>query len=312
MALLGLAVAALAALGPLGTGTIRYRVAPLLRDQLVGSDAVSLGLLAPLALLAAWLLHRRSPAGALLAPAVALASWYLVAELVLGPDRSGRWPGNDERWFPLFLLVLLVAAAVTTAVLGRLPAGRVRLDGRTRRLVGGLLLLVAGLHVLTRYVPTWLDVIAGRAGADYAAGPGIWWTVAFEDLALLLPAAAVAGLALLRGSRWSGTAAFTVAGALALVAAAVTGMAWSTALHGQADAGAALVVSVVGAVTAAPGAVCWTARLRSARRDERTHAGQASTARLPLVPPPRPPVPAGGHPGRLPAHRAGTREEFPC
>jgi hypothetical protein len=296
-ALLGLAVAALAALGPLGSGTIRYRVAPLLRDQLVGSDLVSLAVLAPLALLAAVLLARRSTAGALLAPAVALTAWYLVAELVLGPDRSGARPGDDEAWLPLFLLVLLLAAAVAVGAVRRLPAGRVRFDVPTRRLTGGLLILLVGLHVLARYLPAWLGVAAGRAGAEYAAGPGVWWAVAFEDLALLLPAAAVTGVGLLRGSRWAGPAAFAVSGVLALVAAAVTAMAWSTALHGDpgATTATALQMTAVGLLSAAPAAVCWTAWVRSARRDRATAARRPAPARVPV---PRSPVP--------------TPEESPC
>jgi hypothetical protein len=299
-AALGLAVAAAALLGPLVTGTIRYRVAPVLRDQLAGSDAVSLGVLAPLAVLAAVLLRRRSPAGALLAPAVALAAWYLAAELVLGPDRSGRQAGDDEAWLPLFLLVLLLGGAVAIGALRRLPAGRVRFDPPTRRLLGGLLLAVVALHVLARYLPAWLGIVAGRGPDGYAAGPGVWWAVAFEDLALLLPAAAGTAVGLLRGSRWSGEAAFAVGGALALVAAAVTGMAWSTTLHRDpgATVGSALLMTGVGALSAAPGLVCWSAWVRSARRDRR------AALRAPTFPA-AVPLPRAA-PSDVPA------EEFPC
>jgi hypothetical protein len=110
LAVLAAETAALALLGPLAFGIIDYRVSPLLRDQLVGSDAISLAVLAPLGLLAAWLIHHGSPAGSLLALGTSATSWYLVAEFVLGPDRSR--PGNDELFLPLFLGILLLAATV--------------------------------------------------------------------------------------------------------------------------------------------------------------------------------------------------------
>jgi hypothetical protein len=273
-AALASAVVVLAVLGPLVTGVIGYRVPPLLEHQLIGSDVVSLAVIAPLASLAVGLLRRRSAYGPLLALAPALATWYLVAELVVGPDRTGRHPGNDEAFLPLFVLVLLLASAVAIGALRALPRSGVRLDRRTRRLAGGLLLLLVALHVLGRYLPMWLDVVAGRGAADYTAAPGIWWTVAFEDLALLLPAAAAAGAGLLRGTRWAGAAAFAASGTLTLVAAAVTGMAWSTTLHGDpgSTTGSALVMTGIGLLSASPAAVCWTGTVRAGRRERTARA----------------------------------------
>jgi hypothetical protein len=277
---LGLAVLALGLLGPLATGVIRYRVAPLLRDQLIGSDAVSVVVFVPLLLLAAVLTGRRSPVGPLLALGSALTSWYFVAELVLGPDRTGRYAGNDEAYLPLLLAVLLLSAAVALGAWQALPERAVVFDRRSRGVIGGLLLGVVTLFVVGRYLPAWQHVVAGTAPSDYAAGPGIWWTVAFEDLALLLPATAATGIGLLRGTRWAGRAAFVVAPTLALVGVAVTGMAWSTTAHG--DAGStvwtAVLMTLVGLVSASPALVCW---LAFARSGDRRYGSFAVSARPP-------------------------------
>jgi hypothetical protein len=267
-AALGCAVALVGMLGPLGIRVIDYRVAPLLRDQLVGSDAVSLTVLVPLTLAAAFLLRRRSPAGPLLALPVALAHWYLVAELVLVPERTGR-PGNDEAFLPLFIGVLLLATAVAAGAWSAAPTWTARLDRPTGALVGVGLLLVTALVVFGRYLPAWLDSVRGAPSTEYLAGPGAWWAVAFQDLALLLPASAAAGIALLRRLPWAGRAAFAATGWLALVSAAVVGMAWSTTVLGDAGstvAGAA-TMSAIGSVSAAPAAFCWVAVLRTGHQN---------------------------------------------
>jgi hypothetical protein len=258
-AFLALDVVVVALLGPLVTGVIDYRVAPLLAHQLMGADAVSLAVIAPLTLLAAWLFRRHSTHGPLLALGSALAAWYFAAELVLGPDRSGR-PGNDEAFLPLFLSVLLLAAAVVIGAWRALPTTTVRLGGRSRAVIGSLLLIIVALFVLGRYLPAWLSIIDGTPSADYVAGPSVWWTVAFEDLALLLPAAAAAGVGLLRGARWAGLAAFAVSGCLALIGVAVAAMAWSNQWHGDPGStlGTAVAMTFIGVLTAVPAIVCWT------------------------------------------------------
>jgi hypothetical protein len=265
-AVLALGLALVAVLGPLVTGAIDYRVAPPLRDQLVGSDLVALVVLAPLTLLAAELIRRGSPAGARLALATSATAWYFAAELVLGPDRTGR-PGNDEAFLPLFLGLLLLSATVAVGSWrpARVPAG----DGgrRGRLATGSLLLLVVVLFVVGRYLPAWLAVVHGTPSADYREGPAVWWAVAFEDLALLLPAAAATAIGLFRKTAWSATAAFGVTGSLALIGAAVVAMAWSTTLHGDpgSTAGTATAMTVIGIGTALPAVVWWTAAGRRPR-----------------------------------------------
>jgi hypothetical protein len=287
---LGLAVAALDLLGPLAGGVVRYRLAPPLRDQLIGSDLVVVTVAVPLLLVAALLVRRSSPVGPLLALGPALACWYLLAQVVVGQDRTGRYPGNDEIFLPLFIGVLLLASGVAVGAWRALPRERVVFDSPTRTLVGWLLLAVAVLDVFGRYLPAWLAVVDGGARPDYSAGPGIWWALAVGDLTLLLPTAAVTGFGLLRRAGWAPPAAFAASGALAIVTFAAAGRAWAATVQGHegATVGSALLMSAVALASAAPAGVCWLAVLRTGARAWRELPQPA-----PFIPVPRAPADHG-------------------
>jgi hypothetical protein len=292
-AALGLSMAALSLLGPLAADVVRYRVAPPLRAEQVGSDLVTVGVVAPLALVAAVLSRRRSPLGPLLAMGPALASWYLLAALLVGQDRSGRFAGNDTAFLPLFVCVLLLASAVIAGAWRELPRDRVVFDRPTGALLGCLLLVLCAVDVFGGYLPAWLGLVDGRTGDDSSWGQQFWWALALLNLALLLPAAAVTGVALLRRAGWAGPPAFGLSGALALVALTATGRAVATAVHEQATVtiGAGLRLAVGLAVSVAPAVVCWLAVLRTGKR-------AWDQPRAPAPPPPLPRAP--GHAGTAP------------
>jgi hypothetical protein len=305
---LGLSVAGVALLGPLACDVVRYRVAPSLRDQLIGSDLVSLAVIAPLAVLAAVLSRRGSPAGPLLALGPAVASWCLLFALLVGQDRGGRYGGNDEAFLPVLLGLLLLASSVTVGAWRAVPRERVVFDRPTGVLVGGLLLAAVAFDLAGRYLPAWLALVAGRPPAEYAGGPGFWWALAVEDLAALLPVAVVTGIGLLRRARWAGPSAFAVSGALALGALAATARSLVTALsgHGSSPVATGLWAGLWGLVSLAPAAVCWLAVLRTGKRAWRD-VGAPETA----IPVPRASGPQRAAPTlpsvRRPLHDAMSR-----
>jgi hypothetical protein len=151
--------------------------------------------------------------------------------------------------------------------------------------VGWYLIALVILLVGGRYVPAWLAIVDGRPAADYLAGPGMWWTVDFEDLALLLPALAVTAIGLLRNARWTSPAVFTSAGCLGLVGAAVAGMAWSTTLHSDpgSTTGTALTMTAIGLISAGPVLICWLAVARGRARVRGTGEPPAPVPDEPLV-----------------------------
>ncbi|HZP74129.1 MAG TPA: hypothetical protein VFA97_12210 [Gaiellaceae bacterium] len=90
---------------------IHYRVSETVRDQTVGLDLASLALVAPLTLGVAVLALRRHPAAPALALGPAAYAAYMLAQYVLGPEYL-RIPGNNERFFLLFLALFVVAGFV--------------------------------------------------------------------------------------------------------------------------------------------------------------------------------------------------------
>ena len=79
---------AVALLGPLASEVVDYRITETLRNQLIGLDAVSLFVAAPLAALAAALVLRRQVAGFALALGIGAYTAYMFLQYVLGPTTS--------------------------------------------------------------------------------------------------------------------------------------------------------------------------------------------------------------------------------
>ena len=111
LVMLAVGSATTSVLGPVGLGLMRYRTSPTTLNQLLGSDAASLFVVAPLTLVAAVLTARRYPVGPLLALGVGVYALYTYAQIIIGQEYL-RLPGNVERFFPLLLAVFLVAEAV--------------------------------------------------------------------------------------------------------------------------------------------------------------------------------------------------------
>jgi hypothetical protein len=121
---LALAMATAAVLGPVVLDLLDYRTSPTTLNQLIGSDAATLFVVAPLGLLAAVACHRGYPAGALLASGVGVFAIYTYAQVVIGQEYL-RLPGNVERFSPL-LLVVFVLGWITVTCRPSRPAWNVR------------------------------------------------------------------------------------------------------------------------------------------------------------------------------------------
>src|SRR3954451_794380 len=225
--LLGLAGAlvALSVLGPLITDVIRWRIRPTILNQLYGLDAVSLIVVAPVAAVAGGLALRGRTAGALLGFAPAAYAVYMVPQYVLGPDYA-HLAGDNERWFPL--LLVLFAVGVVASALGwtqlraDLPAG----SRRVERLIGRRRLPAVGAVVFLRSLPTLADWMSAHPGSqDYIAGPNFSWAIALLDLGVALPATIAVCVGYRRGASWARAGLYALTGWFALVGAAVAGMA---------------------------------------------------------------------------------------
>jgi hypothetical protein len=234
---LGVGLALLSLLGPLALGVIDYRVTETLRNQTIGLDLVSLVFVAPITVAVGVLALRRRPAAPLLALGPAAFVVYMMVQYVLGPAYL-RLPGNNERFFLLYLALFVLAGIVgirawSTIELERLP----RLPRRRARLLGRVLLPLAGLVVFARYMPALLDASSATPKAgDYRAGPTFFWTIALLDLGVGLPTLITACVGLLRERVWAPKTLYAVVGWLALVGPAVAGMALTMYVNDDANA----------------------------------------------------------------------------
>ena len=225
--LLGLAgcLVGLSVLGPLVAGVIHWRIRPTILGQLYGLDTVSLAVVAPVAAAAGVLALRGRTTGALLGLAPAAYAVYMVPQYVLGPDYA-HLAGNNERWFPL-LLVLFALGVVSAALAwswltAAAPPGPARLES----LVGRRLLPAVAAVVFVRYLPTLADWMSTSPQAkDYLAGPNFSWAIALLDLGVALPATVAVCVGYRRGAGWARRGLYALTGWFALVGAAVAGMA---------------------------------------------------------------------------------------
>ena len=233
---MGVGLAVTSVLGPLVTGIIRYRVTGLMRTQLEAADAVSLIVVAPVSVALGMAALRGARLTAPLALVPATYTLYMVTEVILGPDYSGI-PGNVERFFPLLLGLLLVAGAVGVGAWSMTgPSVVPALSPGRARLTGGVLAGTAVLLVIGRYVPALADAMSAHpTSLTYRASPTIFWTIALEDLVVVIPTMLVAGIGTWRGSQWAVRARSAIVGWSATVPLAI--LAMSIAMYAEGESG---------------------------------------------------------------------------
>lgn len=276
--LLAASLAANVALGPLGTGTIVWRVSANGLNQTYGADAAILVLVVPAALAAAWFWARGRPVAAPLALGVGLATLYYAVAETLGGDYL-RYVGNNERFFLLFLTLIILGwtiAARAWAALDPAPApppvGLARGFAATL-LLGSLLIGVAWLAQLLAIART------GVVGPEYTDSPSAFWTIRIVDLGFIVPICLATGVGLWRGHPTAIKAAYGVAAFMTLQAAAVLAMGAVMLWRGDPTASPALVYALAPITLAL--ASCTVALLRS-------YAGRATTTMPTTRPAPAP------------------------
>ena len=274
---LGTGLALLSLLGPLGFEVIDYLVSETLRNQTIGLDAVTLMLVAPIAAVTGVLALRRHPAAPVLALGPAAYSVYMLVQYVVGPDYLQR-PGNNERFFLIYLALFVLAGLIGLRAWNAIDLKRVPAVPRAR-LLGRVLLPLAGLLVFARYLPLLLDAARAKPlGGDYTAGPTFFWTIALLDLGVGLPTLVATAVGLRRGRDWAAKALWTLVGWLGLVGPAVVGMA--TVMYVNDDPNAsisplAIMSGLAIALVALAIFVFWPLRGRALRRSvPATHAAQ--------------------------------------
>lgn len=245
---LGLGMAASSLLGPLLLGVIRFRITPSMENQLLGGDVISLVVVAPVAVVAGLLWLRAHPLAPPLALAPALYAVYTYLTNILVPDYI-RYPGNNERFFPLFIALIvlgwLVAASAWTALEAAPPMG---ISGALRWTLTGLLLVMSSIIGLTWWQQIAV-VMGGRLSPEYLEHPTAFWLIRTLDTAFIIPAALVTAIGLLRHRAVALRAAFGLAGLFACLGGSVAAMAGVMQLRQDPAASPVLLVIFLGLAT---------------------------------------------------------------
>lgn len=247
LVVLTIGLAANAILGPLFLGVIDYRYGESMTNQGIGLDAVALFVVAPAALMAAWLVRRQHLAGPPVAFLPAAFAAYMAPQYVIGPAYE-QLPGNNERFFLLHLGLLLVGIAVLLLAwqavdrIHLLPATRASDRRRSWVLVG------AAVFVLLRWLPSLPELVQGApTSPEYLDNPTAFMLIALLDLALVVPATLTAALGLRAGALWGRAAAYAVLGFFAVVPLAVAAMAVTMVLRGDPNGSVGTAVGFSGA-----------------------------------------------------------------
>ena len=222
---LGAGIAVNSLLGPLGLKVIEYRTAETALNQLKGADLASLAVVAPASLAAGWMWLRRHPLAPIASLAPAAYASYTFTQAILGVD-YGRYEGNNEKFFPLHLALVVSGGAIAIRSWTELDARVLPpLSKRLRKTAAFTLLGSAAFLTLGLHVPGLLAVWRGDPPAEYVDAPATFWVVKLMDLGIIVPAAVAAGAALLRGSPAAQRATYGLTGVLALIGASVAAMA---------------------------------------------------------------------------------------
>jgi hypothetical protein len=241
--ILGAGAAVVGLLGPLVGEVIRYHASEGAVNQIVGGDVAGLLLVAPVSILAGILVWRRRLEGPVLALGPSVYALYMYSQLALGGDYI-RYPGNSERFFPLYLGLFILAGAIairswTMIDIHLLPPTRRWVD----RILGVFFLVVAGFLAVGLHLPGLIDAWADQpASIEYLADPAVFWLVKFMDLGLVVPALVAAGVGILRGAPWVGKVKYAAVGWAALLGASVAGMA--IVMQASADPAATLANTI--------------------------------------------------------------------
>jgi hypothetical protein len=184
----GAALVYLAIQGPLVRAAIAYKTAPVINNQLVGQDVVNLILMSPLLLAGGVLLMLRKPLAKYLLIATPLFLIYYALSYTIGWEWSSpAYTGNSERYFFLYLLILVAALVVLLYALAVFPKN---VESRFKK--GGLAVYSAVFALfLLVFAGMWAkevrEVVATGTSRGYDIAPTAFWLVRVFDLGFSIP-----------------------------------------------------------------------------------------------------------------------------
>jgi hypothetical protein len=244
-------VAVNSVLGPLATGVIDYRYTETFENQGIGLDAFALVVVAPLLVVAGVLAVRRHPVAPYLAFGPAGMCAYMLPQYVLGAHYQDL-PGNNEDFFLLHLGLFILSMGLALLAWISIEDERVpKTSRRFQQWTGVLMFAVAGF-LLLRYIPALGGIWQNEPPDEYLEDSIAFWLIALMDLGIVMPAAVVCGVLLLKRDAGALKLMYAIAGWFALVGPAVAAMGFAMWANEDPNAslGSAIAFTVYGAVFA--------------------------------------------------------------
>lgn len=221
---LGAGIAVSAVLGPLVLDVVTFRTSANIENQFAGGEAVSLVVVAPVAITAGvlWLRGHRLAAPLALGPAIYAV--YTYTTVIVGQEYA-RYDGNVESFFPLYAALVASGAAIAACAWARLNKAAPPVPPQDlRRTVAGIFIGVGGFFALAWAQQIRL-VLSGSATAEYAEAPTLFWTIKLLDFGFLIPALIATGVGLVRQHPMAIRAAYGLAPFTTCLAGSIAGMA---------------------------------------------------------------------------------------
>lgn len=191
---------AISVLGPLGTGTIQYRVSQSGIYQTQGVDLTNLILIAPVLIVAGVLELAGKGYARYLTILPPLTLFYLGLSYGMGEEYSNpSLPGNVQNFFWLYLIlmiggIILLVGAISSFTEQDAP----RFNPRALRIY----VVIMALFILV-FAWMWVSQImqvvntGDLVDKSYSASPTAFWTVKYLDLGLTIPTGLIAMILLL-------------------------------------------------------------------------------------------------------------------
>jgi hypothetical protein len=215
MVLLGLGLALNTILGPLVLALISYPFTLTVYYETLGLEAISLVLIAPLAVAAGILVLRGHRAGAALALGPAGYAVYMLLQYVVGPQYATYQPSIAFHLALFVLGAVLILRAWTSVDARSLPTV-------SRGWAAVTFLLAA--FVVSRWLPAFAGMASSASVPVASPDLTMFWSIFMLDMGMIVPATVATGVALLLRERWAVKGLFGIIGWFALVPPSVAAM----------------------------------------------------------------------------------------
>jgi hypothetical protein len=184
----------------------------------------------------------------------------MLIQYVVGPDYT-HLPGNDERLFPLMLILFALGWSVALSAWRAIDVTRLPRSERRQRLLARAVLPALACAAFLRYLPALADATSGAPQAQgYLAGPGFFWAIALLDLGVFLPLTVAACVGARRRLPWAPKALYAVVGWFGLVGPAVAAMGIAMKLNDDPTASTGNVVFMAALGLAFAACAVWVFR----------------------------------------------------